>query len=175
MGDANEEVEFDDAVGVNREVEFDVVGGDTVSLTIDGEETIDAIDGDFVIDDKDGKSVSTSSSGDSVGGCVVSTDGLVVDVEVGLETFISGLLEDALAKRSVGDLVGFDANGGNIGKGVLSMRKEPSSLDAASSPPFVGASVGSASRINSAFTSSNFPGEYTIGFIVGCSDGLSVT
>ena len=171
MGDANEEVEFDDAVGVNREVEFDVVGGDTVSLTIDGEETID---GDFVMDDKDGKGVSTSSSGDSVGGCVVSTDRLVVDTEVGLEASTSGLLEDALARSSLGDLVGFDVNGRNVGKGVLSMRKEPSSLDAASSPPFVGASVGSASRINSTFTSSGFLWESTIGFIVGCSDGLSV-
>lgn len=175
VGNANEEVEFDDAVGVNREVELDVVVGDNVSLTIHGEETIDATDGKFVMDDKDGKGVSISSSGDFVGGCMVSTDGLVVDTEVGLEAFTSGLLEDALAKSSVGDLVGFDANGGNIGKGVLSMRKEPSSLDAASSPPFVGASVGSASRINSAVTSSGFTGESTIGFIVGCSDGLSVT
>ena len=140
-GDTNEEGEFDDVVGVVREDELDDVVGDTVSLTVDGEEAIGAIDGDFVVDDKDDKEVSISIAGDFIGGCVIFTDGLVVGTEVGLEVVTSRLLEGASIVSSMGDPIGFGVNGCNVGVSVISTRKDPSSLDAASSPPFVEASV----------------------------------
>ena len=137
VGDTN----FGDVVGVVREDELDDVVGDTVSLTVDGEEAIGAIDGDFVVDDKDDKEVSISIAGDFIGGCVIFTDGLVVGTEVGLEVVTSRLLEGASIVSSMGDPIGFGVNGCNVGVSVISTRKDPSSLDAASSPPFVEASV----------------------------------
>ena len=113
-----------------------------------------------MVDDKDDKEVSISISGDFIGVCVIFTCGLVVGTEVELEVVTSGPLECASIVSSAGDPIGFGVNGCNVGMGVIYMRKDPSSLDAESSPPFDGASVVVLSMS---------------GVAVGLSLGLSIT